>query len=490
MKTYLVLISLLLLVSCSKTKRSFEEFEFGRQAYIKIIVTNCETPTLIEIYSRHTFPYQAFKYNKKIYQDTNFVFALPSNLYDVSFIKIEETELLSNYTIPGDTLIVLLNLDSTLVGFDKIKYEGSAAEICDYFTAKRKNWVKTGAYDYLYDSTQPISEFTEKLDRNQHIDMEFLNNYHHENNLPEWFVQRERNNIIYEIAGFKIWTVSNHWRLHDSTFTPPNNYYSFLDSIQISNTEAGLSSSYYSFLKSYFLRHNKPQNPVAFDPIKSINTLISEIHKTNIDLDSRIYDILIGRYATSFLIDNYLSFSNFEEVDSLIKIVLPEMNNPKLREVVSKYRDSQFEELQEKTPLEYGDKAPGFYLSDISGQFFKLDDFKGKVVYINFWTTYCAPCISSIPDKNKLVEDFLGDPFILINICLDEKPDKWKGLLEDHKLGGVNLICKGDWGNILRDKYLIQTVPHYVLIDTNGMIIENNCDKPEIISSKLFELFK
>lgn len=490
MKIHLYLIILLLIGSCSKKNKSFEEFEFGKQAYIKVIVTNCESPTLLEIYSRHTFPSQEFRYNKKVYQDTNFVFDLPSNLYDLSYIKIKETHLFHNYTIPGDTLIVKLNLDSNLVGYEKIKYEGSSAEICDYFIAKIKNWVVTGAYDYYYDSTQPISEYTEKLDSNQHIDLEFLNNYHQKNTLPEWFVQRERNNIIYEIAGSKLRTLRRHWLLYDSTFTSPKNNYSFLDKIQINNPEAGLSSNYYNFLASHYQRHNKLKKPSEIDPINWYNTLVYEIHKTNIVLNSRIFDILIGRYLTSYLSDRNLSFSNIEKVDSLIKIALPEMNDPELREIVSNYRDSQFQKLQKKTPLEYGEKAPEFFLSDTSDQYFKLEDFKGKVVYINFWTSYCAPCINTIPEKNKLIEEFSDYPFTLINICLDDSPDKWKGILADHKLKGINLICKGGWGNKIRDKYLIQTVPHYVLINKDGMIIKNKCDKPELINSQLFEQLK
>lgn len=288
MKTHLYLIILLLLASCSKTNKFFEDFEFGRQAYIKVIITNCESPILLEIYSRHTFPYQEFRYHEKINQDTNFVISIPSNLYDFSFIKIGDTHYNNIYTIPDDTLIIKLNLDSNLNREARIKFEGSSADICYYFIEKLKNWKKTKGYDYYYDTAYSISKYAEKLDNNRDNDLEFLNNYHQKYNLPEWFVLEEKNDIIYHIASFKLGTLRYHWLFYDSTFTPPKNYYSFLDNIQINNTDAGLSSSYYNFLANYFKRHIKPHESGVIGPRYSFNTLLFEINKTKNALDTSV----------------------------------------------------------------------------------------------------------------------------------------------------------------------------------------------------------
>ena len=487
MKTHLYLIILFLLTSCSKTNKFFEDFEFGSQAYIKFLITNCEPPKYFEIYSRHTFPYKEFKYHVKINQDTIFVVALPSNLYDFSFIKIGDNQYTNIYTIPDDTLIIKLNLDSSLNREDKISFEGSSAEICYYFIEKMKNWKKTGGYNYYYDSTISISEFAEKVNKNRDNDLKFLNEYSEINDLPDWFVDIEKNSIIYLVASQKLSILNYHWIFYDSTFTPPKNYYSFLDNIKINNPDAILSSSYYRFLANNYRRHIKPNESGFSGNVTSVNTLLNEINKPNNVLDSRIKDILTGNRLTILLTDKYLSYANFAKADSLFEISLPKMNDQKLKEIVSNYRNSQLQKLQNKVSLMPGDKAPAFYLSDTSDHYYKLENFKGKVVYINFWATYCAPCINTIPEKNKLIEEFSDYPFAFLNICLDDKPDKWKEIIENHNLNGVNLICKGDWGYTLRDKYLIQTVPHYVIIDMDGKIIENKCKKPELISSQLYK---
>ncbi|MBQ4230970.1 MAG: hypothetical protein II671_05415, partial [Salinivirgaceae bacterium] len=64
--------------------------------------------------------------------------------------------------------------------------------------------------------------------------------------------------------------------------------------------------------------------------------------------------------------------------------------------------------------------------------------------------------------------------FELVNICLDNAPDVWRQIISDHHPLGEQLICKGQWEKNLRDKYLISGRPHFVLVDRNGLIIENH----------------
>ena len=133
----------------------------------------------------------------------------------------------------------------------------------------------------------------------------------------------------------------------------------------------------------------------------------------------------------------------------------------------------KYEEYKNQNIIKEGEKAPNFYLENIYGEQFNLSDFKGKVVYVNFWGTYCVPCINSIPEKNKIVKYYENDNFILVNICLDSNYSLWKKIISDNDFKGVHLICKGNWKEILTTKYNIQGVPHYSLISKEGLIIKN-----------------
>jgi thiol-disulfide isomerase/thioredoxin len=82
-------------------------------------------------------------------------------------------------------------------------------------------------------------------------------------------------------------------------------------------------------------------------------------------------------------------------------------------------KNKQFKEYMDINVLTVGDKAPDFYLEDINGQTVKLSDFRGKLVLLNFWGTYCAPCIKLIPEKNDMVNEFNQEDFGLVNISTD-----------------------------------------------------------------------
>ena len=99
-----------------------------------------------------------------------------------------------------------------------------------------------------------------------------------------------------------------------------------------------------------------------------------------------------------------------------------------------------------------------------------LSDFKGKVVFLDFWWVGCTPCIQAIPSSNKLQEDFAGKDFVVISICC-ESPDKhWKYYINKFKWKGVHLACNMK----TQDKYGIYGYPHYMLIDKKGIIRHDN----------------
>jgi len=141
-----------------------------------------------------------------------------------------------------------------------------------------------------------------------------------------------------------------------------------------------------------------------------------------------------------------------------------------------------------KSNLPRGDKAPRFYLKDVNGTPHELSDFKDKFIFIHFWATWCAPCISDIPALNQLYSNLGNKPVEIINICMDENPDKWKEIIEKKNLKGTNLICKGSWEKSLKRLYFITELPHYTLVDQKGMIINNNCNGPAEISAQIKQL--
>src|SRR3546814_3113417 len=73
-----------------------------------------------------------------------------------------------------------------------------------------------------------------------------------------------------------------------------------------------------------------------------------------------------------------------------------------------------------------------------------LADFKGKVVYIDFWGVYCGPCIYDIQHYVPQIHEHYKDKdVVFINICVDVGETQWKAALKKHNLHGINLIAEG-----------------------------------------------
>ena len=107
-------------------------------------------------------------------------------------------------------------------------------------------------------------------------------------------------------------------------------------------------------------------------------------------------------------------------------------------------------------------------LEDTSGRRFKLDDYKGKVTVINFWATWCPPCVHEIPSLNKLKEKMQGLPFKLISINYAEDKETINQFMQKvHVEYPVLLDTDGDFAR----NWNVITYPSTFVIDKNGKIV-------------------
>lgn len=127
-----------------------------------------------------------------------------------------------------------------------------------------------------------------------------------------------------------------------------------------------------------------------------------------------------------------------------------------------------------------GSAAPSFTLPDQNGQDISLEDFKGKYVFIDFWATWCKPCIAEIPSLKIVEEKFKDKNIVFLSISVDTPKDteKWKKFLNDKQIKGIQLIGDKGWESKISKDYLIQSIPRFVLIDTDGFLIDIDAPRP------------
>jgi peroxiredoxin len=122
-------------------------------------------------------------------------------------------------------------------------------------------------------------------------------------------------------------------------------------------------------------------------------------------------------------------------------------------------------------PLVVGKPAPDFSLSDLNDRPYRLSDFRGKVVFLNFWATWCKPCREEMPSMEVLYKNFEKDGLVILAVSID-RVTTTKDIPPFIK--GMNLtfpVLIDSWGQT--DKpYKRMGVPETFIIDQQGVIQE------------------
>lgn len=120
-----------------------------------------------------------------------------------------------------------------------------------------------------------------------------------------------------------------------------------------------------------------------------------------------------------------------------------------------------------------------FAYPDVEGKIISLADFKGKLVLVDVWATWCGPCVAEIPSLKKLEEEFHDKDIAFVSVTIDIEKDKekWKKFIVDNQLGGVQLFANGG-NSIISKAYQISGIPRFMLFDKKGNIIDVDSPRP------------
>jgi len=99
---------------------------------------------------------------------------------------------------------------------------------------------------------------------------------------------------------------------------------------------------------------------------------------------------------------------------------------------------------------------------------------KGKVIYIDFWSTGCGPCIAEFPNSKKLMEQYSGKDAKFVFICFGADKDKGEKIFAREGLGGDHYYLNSGQISTLQKGLKINAIPHYVLINKQGQITESS----------------
>lgn len=137
--------------------------------------------------------------------------------------------------------------------------------------------------------------------------------------------------------------------------------------------------------------------------------------------------------------------------------------------------------------VEIGKTAPDFTFPDLNGRQVSLSEYRGKVVLVNIWATWCPPCVTEMPSMQRLYKRFKDQPFEILAISIDASGlEAVKPFMRELNLTFPALL---DTAGSMRNVYGTKGVPESVIIDKNGVVAKKIIGPVEWDSPQLIRIF-
>ena len=204
------------------------------------------------------------------------------------------------------------------------------------------------------------------------------------------------------------------------------------------------------------------QNPVVAD---SIGSYLQEYYSTTMEEFARNFirqnlNSIVSLSATKF-INQQTEIELLKELDTKLTELYPK----------NKYVEDFRLLVSELNVLPAGSMAPEISLNDYEGKPIKLSSLRGKVVLIDFWASWCAPCRRENPEIVAACEKLKGNDFEIYGISLDNNMEAWNEAVERDKITWIQVSDLQRWESPVVKLYQVQAIPYNVLIDREGKII-------------------
>jgi thiol-disulfide isomerase/thioredoxin len=240
-----------------------------------------------------------------------------------------------------------------------------------------------------------------------------------------------------------------------------------------------------------------------FKPIfTQITSKIKAGKNTEADLTNEIaaIDALIAKHSAEktdevamiALMKARLYLEVFEDTAKGIEL-LKQIKTDYPQSAIAKNVDQAVDALEKQeaaeSKLAVGKPFPPFTEKDLNGKPLALADFKGKIVLVDFWATWCGPCVEELPNVLAAYQKYHDKGFEIIGISLDQNRDALTGFIKERGMTWAQYFDGLGWKSKLGEQYGIQSIPSTFLLDKDGIIIAKNL-RGSGLSNKLATLLK
>ena len=195
---------------------------------------------------------------------------------------------------------------------------------------------------------------------------------------------------------------------------------------------------------------------------------------------------LITENYNWYAIEDTMDIEGFNKIiseyENSIKLLIEKLvkSDESISKQLEKLKDDVDSKRERKLSLinqpQNGESYIDFTYENTSGEAVSLSSFKGSLVYVDVWATWCGPCKAEIPYLKTLEQDYHEQNIVFLSVSVDTDKDQWLKMVEEEALSGVQLWADG-WSQITKD-YAIFGIPRFMLFSEDGKIISNDAPRP------------
>ncbi|MEM8906815.1 MAG: TlpA disulfide reductase family protein [Bacteroidota bacterium] len=357
------------------------------------------------------------------------------------------------YIEPGDKLFIAFdpnNFAST------VTFEGRGASANLYLKARQPIFQELDAELSAHMRNSGAEVFSAYMKRTLGVKRDFLRKYRPQSALTKSFKAYAKADIDYW-HGYNLLNYPWEHPLHQNQESPldlDTTYYDFLEDLPV-DSESALPHMYYTYFLDLFFDHLKAQKQ----------------HESHTHTQLAV-QYLQDRPLNYFKAKQYVAWCQRGEAKrngSVIEAFVESCPYDAYTEVVRRAYD-------DAKGLLKGEVAPEFTLVDQDGKRVALSDFRGQLIYLDFWATWCQPCVHALDNSKEWKKQFANQDVVFIYVALDRNERAWRNFIHRQGIPGIHLIA--DTPNVYEAQiarlYKIKQLPTVLLIDKTGKIHFNS----------------
>ncbi len=228
--------------------------------------------------------------------------------------------------------------------------------------------------------------------------------------------------------------------------------------------------------KLELFRSTYPKTPEALDATFQLGAMKSGMQQWS-QAETYLEEFLAGAdtkdreklaYAHYYLAEAYKHSGKYDKTEGEYKIILRDFSNVNQR--LTSYVQTSLAGLDAERKLAIGGEPIHFDVKSISGQKLSPAAYKGKVLLIDFWATWCGPCVAEMPNVKSVYAKYHGQGFEIVGISLDQSRDKLDLYLEKQDIKWPQYFDGKYWNNDIAVSYGVKSIPATFLVDKKGKI--------------------